>query len=152
MTTLCYHIQFSYRAGRGVLRVAVGLPRRITSPLIIGATCAFDAKIYKNVDNFFAVSLCPRSNKKYFQISDFSFQLPSLLVENRAIPGIILPPLRRADYLRKLEAACRSSEENFLFDKCNRQTYITLGLLLTQTGRFANRSCYIARHSEDQAS
>ncbi|MGB2863556.1 MAG: hypothetical protein WBC05_09555, partial [Sedimentisphaerales bacterium] len=48
---------------------------------IIGRTCAFDAKIYKNVDAIFAVSPCVVWNKKYFQISDFCFQLPSLLVE-----------------------------------------------------------------------
>jgi hypothetical protein len=52
------------------------------SPPIIGATCAIDAKIYKIVDSRFAVSLCVVWNKKFFQISDFSFQLPSLLVKN----------------------------------------------------------------------
>jgi hypothetical protein len=52
------------------------------SPPIIGATCAFDAKIYKIVDNVFAISPCVVRNKKFFKISDFSFQLPSLLVEN----------------------------------------------------------------------
>jgi hypothetical protein len=71
--------------GLGVLRLAVGLPRRLTSPLIIGATCAFDAKIYKNVDGLFAVSPCLIWNKNFFQISDFSFQLPALLVENQQI-------------------------------------------------------------------
>jgi hypothetical protein len=123
-----------------VLRLAVGFARRISSPPIIGATCAFDAKIYKIVDSVFAVNPCPKSNKKYYQILNFSFQLPSLLVENRAISGIILPPHRRADYIRALEAVCRFSEENFLFDKCNRQPYITLDSLLRQKERFANRS------------
>jgi len=120
--------------------VGFDLPRRISSPSIIGATCAFDAKIYKIVDSNFAVSSCLVLNKKNFQISDFCFQLPSLLVENRAISGITLPPHRRADYLRTLEAACRFSEENFLFDKCNRHPYITLDSLLTQKGWFANLS------------
>jgi hypothetical protein len=54
---------------------------KIIAP-IIGATCAFDAKIYKIVDSIFAVSLCLVWNKKIFQISYFSFQLPSLLIEN----------------------------------------------------------------------
>jgi len=79
---LLSRIHFSRRAGRGVLRLAVGFARRLTSPPIIGATCAFDAKIYKNVDSLFAVTPYQISNKKFFQISDFCFQLPSLLVEN----------------------------------------------------------------------
>jgi hypothetical protein len=41
----------------------------------------FDAKIYKNVGDLFAVSLCVVWNKKFFKISDFCFQLPSLLVD-----------------------------------------------------------------------
>jgi hypothetical protein len=41
----------------------------------------FDAKIYKKVGGIFAVSALLVWNKKKFQISDFSFQLPSLLVE-----------------------------------------------------------------------
>jgi hypothetical protein len=102
-----------------VLRLAVGFAWRITSPPTIGATCAFDAKIYKIVDGVFVISTCPDSNKNFFQISDFCFQLPSLLVENHAISSIILSPHRRAVYLRSLEAACHSSVENFLFDKCN---------------------------------
>jgi hypothetical protein len=57
-------------------------PGEKNSPPIIGATCAFDAKIYKIVDNVFGVSPCVEWNKKFFQFSDFSFQLPSLLVEN----------------------------------------------------------------------
>jgi hypothetical protein len=57
-------------------------PGEKNSPPIIGATCAFDAKIYKIVDGFFDVSPCVVWNKKFFQFSDFSFQLPSLLVEN----------------------------------------------------------------------
>ena len=51
------------------------------SPPIIGATCAFDAKIYKNVDVFFGVSACKEGNKKIFKNCDFCFQLPSLLVD-----------------------------------------------------------------------
>jgi hypothetical protein len=50
-------------------------------PPIIERTCVFDAKIYKNVEGVFTVSLCIAGNKKNFQISDFYFQLPSLLVE-----------------------------------------------------------------------
>ena len=53
-----------------------------SSASTIGATCAFDAKIYKIVDGFFDVTSCGIRNKKKFQNSDFSFQLPSLLVEN----------------------------------------------------------------------
>jgi len=48
---------------------------------IIGATCAFDAKIYKNIGGIFDVSACGEGNKKLFQFFNFSFQLPSLLVE-----------------------------------------------------------------------
>jgi hypothetical protein len=51
------------------------------APPIIEPTCAFDAKIYKNVDGIFDVSPCVVWNKKNLQISDFCFQLPSLLVE-----------------------------------------------------------------------
>jgi hypothetical protein len=54
---------------------------KITRAPIIGATCAFDAKIYKNVDMVFAVSLCLPKNKKFFQISDFCFQLQADLVD-----------------------------------------------------------------------
>jgi hypothetical protein len=50
-------------------------------PSTIGATCTFDAKKYKIVDAIFAASLCVVWNKKFFQISGFSFQLPSLLVD-----------------------------------------------------------------------
>jgi len=50
-------------------------------PPIIGATCAFDAKIYKNAGGVYAVSVLSTGNKKNYQISDFSSQLPSLLVE-----------------------------------------------------------------------
>jgi hypothetical protein len=69
-------------SGCGLLSLAVGSAGRISSPPIIGATCVFDAKIYKIVDSFFDVSPCFVWNKNFFQISDFSFQLPSLLVEN----------------------------------------------------------------------
>jgi len=50
-------------------------------PPIIGATCAFDAKIYKNVDAIFDVSLYMTWNKKNFQFSDFCFQLQADLVD-----------------------------------------------------------------------
>ncbi|MGB2863481.1 MAG: hypothetical protein WBC05_09175, partial [Sedimentisphaerales bacterium] len=50
-------------------------------PPIIGATCAFDAKIYKNVGGVFDVSPGRTGNKKKVQISDFCSALPSLLVE-----------------------------------------------------------------------
>ena len=56
---------------------------RKNSPPIIGATCAFDAKIYKIVDSFFVVSLFLVRYKNFFQLFDFSFQLPSLLIENQ---------------------------------------------------------------------
>ena len=49
-------------------------------PPIIGATCAFDAKIYKIVGGIFNVSACGKGNKKKFKNSDFCFQLPSLLI------------------------------------------------------------------------
>jgi len=51
-------------------------------PPIIGRTCAFDAKIYKNVDGFLAVSACGKGNKKIFQLFYFCSALPSHLVEN----------------------------------------------------------------------
>jgi hypothetical protein len=41
----------------------------------------FDAKIYKIVGVVFVVSACDVWNKKFFEFLDFSFQLPSLLVE-----------------------------------------------------------------------
>jgi hypothetical protein len=50
-------------------------------PPIIGRTCAFDAKIYKNVDTIFAVSPCVVWNKKFYQFSDFSFQPPAFLID-----------------------------------------------------------------------
>jgi len=56
--------------------------RQKKPPPIIGATCAFDAKIYKNVGCFFGVSSGLTGNKNFFQISDFCFQLPSHLIEN----------------------------------------------------------------------
>jgi len=55
------------------------------APPIIGRTCAFDAKIYKNVDGILAVSLCVVWNKKIFKLFYFYFQLPALLVENLQI-------------------------------------------------------------------
>jgi hypothetical protein len=54
--------------------------QKTTAP-IIGRTCAFDAKIYKIVDTIFAVSAYAVWNKKFFKIPDFSFQLPSLLID-----------------------------------------------------------------------
>jgi hypothetical protein len=56
----------------------------------------------------------------------------------------ILPPYRRADYLRTLEAACCFSEENFLFDKYNRQTYITLDLLLSLIYCLGRKGIFLA--------
>ena len=50
-------------------------------PPIIGATSAFDAKIYKIVDSVFDVSACEERDKKNFKIFDFCSQLPSLLVD-----------------------------------------------------------------------
>jgi len=38
-------------------------------------------KKYKIVDEIFAVSACVIWNKKFFKIPDFSFQLPSLLID-----------------------------------------------------------------------
>jgi len=57
------------------------LPGAKKQPPIIGATCAFDAKIYKNVDGVFDVSACVEGNKKNFKLFYFCFQLSSLLVE-----------------------------------------------------------------------
>ena len=51
-------------------------------PPIIGAICAFDAKIYKIVGGVFDVSACGEGNKKNFKNCDFCSALPSLLVEN----------------------------------------------------------------------
>ena len=53
-----------------------------SSASIIGATCAFDAKIYKIVDGIFNVSSCGGVNKKNFKLFYFCSALPSLLVEN----------------------------------------------------------------------
>jgi len=61
------------------------LPEAKSCASTIGATCAFDAKIYKNVGDVFNVSSGRTGNKKKFQISDFCFQLPARLVENYAI-------------------------------------------------------------------
>ena len=51
------------------------------APPIIEPTCAFDAKIYKNVDSFLAVSPYEIWNKKIFKLFYFYFQLPAHLVE-----------------------------------------------------------------------
>jgi hypothetical protein len=48
---------------------------------IIGATCVFGTKIYKNVGCIFTISACGERNKKIFQISDFCSALPAFLVE-----------------------------------------------------------------------
>ena len=48
---------------------------------IIGRVCAFDAKIYKNVDVIFNVSACEEGNKKFFNLFYFCSALPSLLIE-----------------------------------------------------------------------
>jgi len=53
-----------------------------SSASIIGPTCAFDAKIYKNVGRIFNVNACEEKNKKIFQISDICSALSSLLVGN----------------------------------------------------------------------
>jgi len=50
-------------------------------PPTIRAACAFDAKIYKIVDDIFNVSPCLVWNKKKFHFSDFCFQLPALLID-----------------------------------------------------------------------
>jgi hypothetical protein len=44
-----------------------------SAPPIIERTCAFDAKIYKNVDGFFDVSACGGGNKKKFKFPIFVF-------------------------------------------------------------------------------
>ena len=51
------------------------------NPPIIGAICAFDAKIYKNVGGIFAVSACGEWNKRIFNLFYFCLALPSLLVD-----------------------------------------------------------------------
>jgi len=56
-------------------------PGRKKPPPIIERTCAFDAKIYKNVDGIFAVNPCLVCNKNFSKLFYFYFQLPSLLVE-----------------------------------------------------------------------
>jgi hypothetical protein len=77
------------------------LPEAKKQPPIIGATCAFDAKIYENADGFLDVSAYCGRNKKFFQISDFSFQLPSLLVDflEKILPILTLfPVIMRAEF------------------------------------------------------
>ena len=56
-------------------------PEAEKAPPIIGPTCAFESKNYKNVDAVFDVSLYLVWNKKLFQISNFCFQLQAVLVE-----------------------------------------------------------------------
>jgi len=71
--------------------LAGGRKRRAS---IIGATCAFDAKIYKIVDTIIAVSSYVVWNKKFFDFLDFSFQLPSLLVDflEKILPILTVMP------------------------------------------------------------
>jgi hypothetical protein len=61
--------------------IAVFRPGGETRAPIIGATCGFDAKIYKIVGGVFDVSACGQGNKKNFKILDFCFQLPSVLID-----------------------------------------------------------------------
>ncbi|HCO93707.1 MAG TPA: hypothetical protein DIU00_07120 [Phycisphaerales bacterium] len=68
-------------------------PKKRRAP-IIGATCGFDAKIYKIVDGFFDVNPCLIWNKKFFQFSDFCFQLQAHLVD---LLEKILPILSATD-------------------------------------------------------
>jgi len=75
LVPLILHSQFSILN----CRVSAGAEKRAP---IIGATCVFDAKIYKIVGGIVAVSTCGEGNKKIFKNSDFCFQLPALLVEN----------------------------------------------------------------------
>jgi hypothetical protein len=70
-----------YGFARFVFLLAAFGRRPKSSASIIGATCAFDAKIYKIVDGNFNVSSCGKWNKKIFKLFYFCFQLPSLLVE-----------------------------------------------------------------------
>jgi len=76
MTAMCYHIHISGNR--------LSAPVEKKPPPIIGATCAFDAKIYKIVDDIFAITPYRSSNKKFSKLFYFYFQLPSLLVENSA--------------------------------------------------------------------
>ena len=50
-------------------------------PPIIGATCAFDARIYKNVDVIFYCKCLPEKGKKNFKLFYFCSALTSLLVD-----------------------------------------------------------------------
>jgi len=59
-----------------------------SSASIIGPTCAFESKNYKNVGHIITVSACVILNKKIFQIPDFCSVLPSLLVEK--FPKIVI--------------------------------------------------------------
>jgi len=69
----CLEFRYSY--------LAKFRPGGETRAPIIGATCAFDAKIYKNVGGVFAVSAYEEGNKRIFKNSDFCSALSSLLVE-----------------------------------------------------------------------
>ena len=96
-------------------------------PPIIGATCAFDAKIYKNVDGIFDVSACEEGNKKNFKLFYFCFQLPSLLVEN--IPNL------------KLKA------QNLKLSLPSHLVYTTSSRSRLLSGNFANISPELTRRS-----
>jgi len=69
------------RGGSRTARKAYFSPEGKKAAPIIGATCAFGAKIYKIVDSFFGITSCRAKSKKIFKIFDFCFQLPSLLVD-----------------------------------------------------------------------
>jgi hypothetical protein len=58
---------FTFLSEKAICRQA-----KTTAP-IIGATCKFDAKIYKIVGGIFGVSPCVIWDKIFFQFSDFSF-------------------------------------------------------------------------------
>jgi peptidoglycan hydrolase CwlO-like protein len=58
-----------------------------TKPPIIGAACAFGAKIYKIVDRVFAVSNLLIRDKNFFHFLHFCFQLSALLVDFSDVTG-----------------------------------------------------------------
>ncbi|MBN2591863.1 MAG: hypothetical protein JXA81_00040 [Sedimentisphaerales bacterium] len=76
------------------ISIAVFRPGGETRAPIIGATCAFDAKIYKNVGGNFDVSACGQGNKKNFRILDFCSALPSLLIDFSAKIYLFYQPQR----------------------------------------------------------
>jgi len=66
MTVGCIFLPFSFY----LFTCLIGRGPKRRAP-IIGATCAFDAKIYKIVDALFAVSLCVVWNKKNLEFPIF---------------------------------------------------------------------------------